>query len=297
MKNKIIIMISFLAALLTVSSCLKDDIGIDWTDSLKGKMYAEVLYWYSGFQVTALEPVPDEVEFRFMINIASDQPPSQDIEVTLAVNADVMNRYDTLKKETYKLYPYIEILTPKVTVKAGTHSAYARVKVWNAHLLNACDKFMAPITITEATGGVIPAEALGQGSCLMTLPISNPWAGDYHSVGYRNHPDAGMQPFDYPSQSLTTKNCKAVHKAIVGNYTGYGLDIEITSNTMVVGGVTVYKCIIVVTDMPDPTDFIVYADDAGAPMNYYNPVTKVFELFYAYNKPAPRIIRETLTRL
>jgi hypothetical protein len=42
MRNKIFKLISFLALALLVSSCLKDDIGEDWTADLKGKMYAEV---------------------------------------------------------------------------------------------------------------------------------------------------------------------------------------------------------------------------------------------------------------
>ncbi|MCJ7449830.1 MAG: DUF1735 domain-containing protein [Bacteroidales bacterium] len=296
MKSKILKIISFLAVALIVSSCLKDDIGLDWTDSVKGKMYAEVHYWYSGFQVTALQPVPDDVVFRFMINIATDELPTEDITVSVAVNASVLAKYNSLKGTAYQLYPYIEVLTPTVTVKAGTRTTYARVRVWNADLLNPCDNFMAPISITEATGGAIVANPLGQGSCLMALPISNPWAGFYHAFGYRNHPVNGIEPFDWSSQELTTVNCEKVHKAIVGNYSGYGLDIKVTQNTMDVGGTQVFKCELQVTDMSDPTDFIVYPDDAGAPMNYYNPVTKTFELFYAYNKAAPRIIRETLVR-
>ncbi len=53
MRNKIFMITSFLAAVLLVSSCLKDDIGEDWTADLEGKMYAEV--WNAGFQALALQ--------------------------------------------------------------------------------------------------------------------------------------------------------------------------------------------------------------------------------------------------
>lgn len=279
-----------------VTSCLKDDMGIDWTDDVKGKRYAEIHFWYSGFQVTPVESDPDPVYFRFMVNIATDELPAEDITVTLSVNESAMNEYNSIKGTDYKKFPYIEIMTPTVTVKAGTRTAYGRVKVWNANTLDPCDNFMAPISITAATGGVIPANPLGQGSCLMALPIANPWSGTYHVVGFRDHPTLGIFTVDEPAQPFSTINCESVHKNQVGDYTGYGLDIKVTQNTMVVNGTTVYKCELQVSDMTDPTDMIVYSDYNGAPMNYYNPETKVFEFYYAYNKAAPRKIRETCTK-
>ena len=45
--------------------------------------------------------------------------------------------------------------------------------------LDACDNYMAPISIVSATGGVIVADALNQGSRLMALPINNPYAASY----------------------------------------------------------------------------------------------------------------------
>lgn len=296
MKNKILVIISFLAITLFSVSCLKDDIGLYWDDDVAGKMYAEVLYSYSGFQVTPLESSPDPVQFRFMVNLASDKLPTEDITVTLAVNEDVVAEYNALKGTNYQVYPYIEILTPTVTIKKGTRTVFAYVKVWNANTLDPCDNFMAPISIVSASGGVLVANPLGQGSCLMALPINNPWAGTYHVVGYRNHPSLGIIPVDDPAQVFSTINCESVHKNQVGDYTGYGLDIIVTMNTMVVDGQTVNKCLLQITDMSDPTDQIIFDDYNGNPTNYYNPATKTFDLHYAYNKAAPRVIREVCTR-
>ena len=167
MRNKIFKIISFLAVAVFVSSCLKDDTGEDWTSTLKGKMYAEV--WNAGFQALALQPTADPVIFKFLVNIATDQPPTQAITLTMGVNQDALTRYNTLKGTNYKLYPYIEILDPTITIEAGTRNAYCHVKVWNADQLNACDNFIAPISIIAATGGVIVADALNQGSRLMAF--------------------------------------------------------------------------------------------------------------------------------
>ncbi len=292
MRNKIFKIISFLAVALFVSSCLKDDIGEDWTASLKGKMYAEI--WQAGFQAKALQPVATPDTFKFLVNIATDQPPTTNIQVTVAINEDAMTKYNTLKGTNYLLFPNIEIINPTVTIEAGTRNAYVYVRIWGADALNVCDSYMAPISITSVTGGVIIADEMNQGSRLMALPIDNPFAGSYHQVGYRDHPDAGMQPFDYADIAVYTLDCKTVKKDLTGNYAGYSLEIEITTETMVVGGVTVYK---VILNIPETAgDFGMYDDLGGVAMNYWNPVDRVFELYYWYNAAAPRKIRETLTR-
>ncbi len=196
MRRKIFMIIPLLTTFLLMNSCLKDDVGLYWTDDLAGKMYAEV--WNAGFQALALQPVADPVTFKFLVNIATDQPPTEDITVTLGVDTSAMGRYNRLKKLTgsnaYKLFPYIQILDENLTIKAGTRNAYCHVKVWNANVLDACDKFMAPIVIKSATGGVVVADPLNQGARLMALPIANPYAGNYNTVGYRIRPGNPTEP-------------------------------------------------------------------------------------------------------
>jgi hypothetical protein len=303
MRNKIFKITFFLAAVLLLSSCLKDKVGEDWTSSLKGKMYAEI--WQAGFKSLGLAPVPDEVTFKFLVNIASDAVPTQDITVTLGVNEDAMKGYNDAKGTAYKLYPYIEILDPTVTIKAGTRNAYAHVRIKNADQLNACDNYMAPISITDATGGVIVSAPLNNGSRLMALPISNPYAADYHCVGYRIRPGNPTEPVD-AIETLSTINCKTVTKTGFGNYTAYDVQIEVTPATVVVGGVTCFKVIATPVDPATGNSvggmWDVWTGDAtlkpaDLTINYYNPVTKVFILNCYYNSAAGnRIMYETLTR-
>jgi len=56
MRNKILMIVSFLTVVFVLNSCLKDNVGMDWTSSLKGKMYAEV--WNGGFQALGLDRLP-----------------------------------------------------------------------------------------------------------------------------------------------------------------------------------------------------------------------------------------------
>jgi hypothetical protein len=308
MRNKIFNITYFLAAVLLFSSCLKDDVGEDWTDSLKGKMYAEI--WRPGFLATGLAPVADPVIFKFLVNIATDELPTSDITLTIGVNDDARIKYNASKGTDYKLYPYIEVLDPTVVIKAGTRNAYVHVKVWNADQLDACDNFMAPISILDADNGVVVSDAMNNGSRLMALPISNPYAATYSTVGYRIRPGNPTEPI-VADEVFSTVDCKTVDKAGFGNYSVFSINIEITADPIVVGGTTCFK--VIATPYDPATGDVVggmfdswTGDAATAPapptdptwINYYNPVTKQFVLNCYYNSAAGnRIMYEVHTRI
>ena len=311
MRRKIFMIIPLLASFLVMNSCLKDDVGLDWTADLKGKMYAEV--WKAGFQAMALQPVADPVTFKFLVNIATDQLPTENITVTMGVDTVAMGRYNKSKKLTglarYKLFPYIEILNKDVVIKAGTRNAYVHVKVWNANLLDACDNFMAPIVIKSATGGVVVTDPLNQGARLMALPINNPYAGDYNTVGYRIRPGNATEPVT-GVETFSTIDCKTVSKVGFGNYGSYNIRITVTANIIVVGGVNCFKVIAQPYDPATGADlggmFDTFTGDpltAPAPpanpteINYYNPSTKQFVLNCWYPSTANRIMYEVHTRI
>lgn len=310
MRKQIFMIISFLAGVLLVTSCLKDDVGVDWTSSVKGKMYAEI--WNAGFQALALQPTTDTVSFKFLVNIATDKLPTQDITVTLAIDTNAMHDYNALKGTKYKLYPYINILNQQVVIKAGTRNAYAHVEVWHADLLDACANFMAPIVISDATGGVIPADPLNQGARLMALPISNPYAGDYNTVGYRIRPGNPTELIAAGTvETFSTINCKTVDKNGFGNYSPFNINIEVTSTPIVVNGVSCLK--VIATPYDPSTSASVggmwdtwHGDPATPPappadpawINYYNPVTKQFVLnCYYISSAGNRIMYEVHTRI
>jgi hypothetical protein len=178
--------ISFLAAILIVSSCLKDNIGEDWTASLKGKMYAQ--FPTNGLQSFTIAPTANDQNFKFLINIATDAVPTSDITLTLAIDADAMaannlamHAADTSIKWSYELYPAFTLIDQTVTIKAGTRNAYVHVKVSRADTIRLTAKYMVPISITEATGGVIIAANMK--TVLYSLPIANKWEGTYKMKG------------------------------------------------------------------------------------------------------------------
>lgn len=305
MKNKIKIIVSFFTVVFMLSSCLKDTVGDYWKDDLAGKMYATVPDYT--LQSLALKPVPGEVTFSFLLNIATDALPDEDITLTLAVDPGAVTQYNTDHSKSYKTFPTIQVLTPTVVILKGTRNASGSAKVWGAEVLNACDNFMTAITITSAktaSGKDIPV-AGNMKSYLLSLPISNPFAGDYHAVGYRVHPTSGTFTVN-TTETASTIDCKTIRKGLMGDYP-YTLDITVTDQTMVVNGATVNKVTLSTPDVA-PENFGMYATFTGDPatspaapsaaMNYYNPVTKVFVLNYFYlSAGAARKIFEILTRL
>jgi len=305
MKNKVILTLSFLAGIILLNSCLKDDIGEYWKDDLAGKMYATVAN--PAVQTKSLQPVPGEVPFTFLVNIATDALPTEDITVSFIVDPAAVAKYNIDYKKNYKPFPTVSMVTTSIVIKAGTRNGYATGKVWGAEALDACDNFMAGISISSAKTASGKDITIGGNmkSHLMALPIANPYAADYRTVGYRIRPGNATEPVD-AIQTFATADCKTVRKNGFGNYGGYDVTIEITTNTVVVGGVTCYK---VIATPIDPTTgasvggmFDTWTGDpalkpADTTINYYHPVKKQFVLnCYYVSSAGNRIMYEVNTR-
>jgi len=305
MKNKIKLIVSIFTLVFVFSSCLKDKVGDYWVDTLAGKAYATVVNYT--LNTLALQPVAGEVNFQFLVNIATDALPTEDITVTFTVDPAAVAAYNTLHSTGYLVFPNVQLVTQTLTIAKGTRNGYAKAKVWGAEALNACSSFMTAITITSAktASGKDITIAGNMKSYLLSLPISNPYAGDYHCVGYRIRPGNATEPVD-ATETLNTVDCKTVRKTGFGNYTAYDVTIQVTSNTVVVGGTTCYKVIATPIDpgtglsvggMWDVWTGDATLKPADLTTNYYNPVTKVFILnCYYVSAAGNRIMYETLTR-
>jgi len=309
MKNKITLIVTFFATVFLLGSCLKDDVGEYWPDDLAGKMYATIVK--ANLQQLALQPVAGDVSFEFLVNIATDALPTEDITVTFKIDPAAVATYNTDFKKSFKPYPSVEILTKTLTIAKGTRNGYAKAKVWGAEKLDACDNFIAAISIESAktASGVDVPIAGNMKTYLLALPIANPYAGDYSVVvAYRIRPGNDPEPVSAGTvETFNTVDCKTVQKNGFGNYGAFDIKIEVTSETVVVGGVTCFK----VNAIPiDPSTgasvggmFTTWTgDDKNKPadftINYYNPVTKTFVLncYYEFTGVPNRIMYEVLTR-
>jgi len=277
MKNKIIVIITFLAGLVLLNSCLKDDADY-WKDDVSGKMYATVLV--PTLQSLGLKPVPGEVTYSFMINIATDALPTSAVTLTLAVDTNAVLEYNAKKNTAYKPFPNVELLTPTVTIPAGSRTATVQAKVWGAETLDACDNFIAAITIKSVSDPKIVIAA-NMKSYLLSLPISNPYEGLYHSTGVFHHPVNGDRTID-EDKVLKTVDCRSV-STTVGDLGGYEVIFTVNAdNSVTVSGAGL-----------GPAQPIFQ----GSGTNTYDPATKTFTVDYYYvGSGGNRSMQETIVR-
>jgi len=304
MKNKIIVILTILAGLFIVNSCLKDNHD-EWTGAVKGKMYATVQV--PTLQTMGVLPIPDSVYFSFMINIATDALPTTDITVTMVVDTAAVTAYSIQSGKTYAAFPNVKVLNPTVVIPKGTRTSTINCVVWGADKLDACTNYIAAVSFASVSNN-IPIAA-NMKTNLMSLPISNPYAADYQVIGYRKHPSGTNYPVNQV-ETLSTIDCKTVIKHFMADYP-YDVTIQITANTMVVSGVTCYK---VITHVYDPATGAIVSSGDGMEttftgvalldpiavtndVNYYDPINHKFVLNYFYNTAAPRIAYEWLTRI
>jgi hypothetical protein len=284
MKNKIISFVSFLAVTFVFSSCLKDDVGEYWKDDLAGKMYATVAK--ATLQTLPLKPVAGEVPFEFLLNIATDALPTEDITITLKIDPAAVTEYNTNYNKAYKPYPYVDITTKTVTIVKGTRNAYAKAKVWGAEGLDACDNYMAAITIESAKTASGQDVTIGGNmkSYLVALPISNPYSGTYHASGVFTHPVNGPRDID-EDKELSTIDCKTVTCSAgdLGGDSGTWVLLTVNAdNTITIGG--------------SLTATQPYKPQTGK-VNKYDPATKTFILNYYYEGgTGNRLIQENIVR-
>ena len=129
MKNRIIVIFTLVTGLFLLNSCLKDTADY-WPDDVAGKMYITVVK--PTLQNLALKPVADTIAFSYMINIATDQPPTSDVTVTVAVDDAAVTAYNARTGKKFSSFPSVKILTPSVVIKAGTRTAMIKGEVWGA---------------------------------------------------------------------------------------------------------------------------------------------------------------------
>lgn len=299
MKNKILIIITFLAGTLMFNSCLKDKLNSDWTSSLAGKMYAEIPN--NGKQAITITPDPTDQDIRFLVNIATDALPTSDITITVAPDPAALAAYNTANATTYVAYPTFTIVNPTVTIKAGTRNANVHVTLKSANLLNLSTAWMVPISITSASGGVIVAS--NKKTVLIATPIANKWEGKYKMLTgstfsdllnpsfYLNFPDnyaletAG--PYSVNVKDLGTSSANGYARLVwsaPGSGTYYGSFCAVFTVDPITNKVT---SVVNYYGQPATNGRSAALDPAG--INTYNPVTKTFDVTYNCLQPGTTV--------
>lgn len=279
MKNKILIVITFLAGTLLFNSCLKDKLNTDWTSSLSGKMYAQILN--SGFQSYTISNASTDQLIPIKVNIASDAVPASDITLTFTVDAAALAAYNAANGTSFIACPNTSVAP--LTIKAGGRVGTAYITLKSANLLDLTKKYAVPVSITATSVSSVIIAANFK-TVILQVPVANQWEGFYQATGVFTHPTAGPRNLNLVKQytTLDATSITGPHSDLGGS--GYTVILKINADNSVI--VTQFANGVLIGEMVP-----------GA-VNNYNPVTKVFTLNYRYSGSGGfRVIQETLTFL
>jgi Domain of unknown function (DUF1735) len=299
MKNKIIVIVAFLATTLFISSCLKDNVNIDWS-GVTGKAYAQ--FTFNGKQFHTINTIAADQTLQTIVNVAVANPFNTDITVNCVIDTTVMHAQSLIDGVWYQLYPGAVLADPAVVVKAGGNVGYANVTLPRGDTVNLSTPWMIPLTITSASNGVVVAANMN--TTAVSIAVANDYDGMYHAFGLRWHPSLGLGSVDQ-NQLFSTRG-PFTNELGTALDLGVAVDVTITTTTLTLGnGHVVNYCLVNVPARPGNNKQLdTYTDTYGvgfpgdgSPMNYYDPATKTYELYYMYNFAAPRILRETLVFL
>lgn len=277
MRNKIMLILSLVAFPILLNSCLKDDRGENWTDALKGKMYAEIEY--PGFWAYTITPDSAPQNYHFLVNIATDVPPTHDVTITLGSDQAALDAYNQAQYaldstfQFYKMMPSWNFGNNTVTIKAGTRNAYVNVWVNRADTLDLSSKYMVPVSIESVSDKNITIAA-NKKTILIAMPIANQYEGSYSDDGRIFREDAAWDRTYSSTKYLSTVNANTVHLYLADIGWDVYLSVDPITNEVsysVPAGNTPVLANTLITN---------YQGVGGD--SHYDPATRTFYLYWYY---------------
>lgn len=214
MKKKFYIIAAFTlaAAMLTLSSCLKDPRAQDFSNV--GTLVELPLEAYNGVGALVAEALPIQATpqiIPIVVNVASPKALSTPLTVTLGLDAAALTAYnhanglDTGGNVPYTLPPANSFSIPsfKVTIPAGQHTATLNVSIISSNL-DPSGLYIIPLTITDGGGQKIS----NYKTVLLNVQAKNKYDGAYTATGTFTDTanpaitDAGIYPYDIYLETL-----------------------------------------------------------------------------------------------
>ncbi|QEC40463.1 BT_3987 domain-containing protein [Pseudobacter ginsenosidimutans] len=273
------------AGLLIVAGtgCLKDEAYDDHMANVvidKNSKVIEVMGPIIGAYGQVLNFSTGDTSFKMVtVNLASEQPATEDIQVTLVVDPAVITEYNERNPTLTQLSPLpannYNFQTLQITIPKGSREAELSGKIINPAFLET-GKFALGMKIAS-TSPNYPISG-NYGKQVIALRVKNKYHGLYHATGKFIHPTAGTRDIDEDKELVTVEPNSV--QANLGDLGGSGYQMILTIN-------------------PDNTVSIAKFGatpniDYQGP-NTYDPATKTFTLNYSYNGAGgPRIVREKI---
>lgn len=146
-KNHIKILVAFLALMLMLGSCLKDD---RYTDLTKGPPLVELplaAYQANKVVVTKYTVVSGTQTLSVVVNLASVNPLNTDLNVTLAVdNTGLSSSYQPLPTGTYTVNSLV------TTIPAGQRQAIVNFQIDPVAVGKTVKNYALRVVIKDGSG-------------------------------------------------------------------------------------------------------------------------------------------------
>ena len=273
----------FLALFLSflMSGCLKDK---DYEDGLIQSVHSNgdqkiieigvTTTSTSNFLQLAFNPTDNDTVLNLIpVTLASANPASEDINVTLVSNPALIGNYNALNGSIHEEAPssVYTLLNPVssdggviVTIPKGSHTGYLQIKIKKSNYLGHDYAFAYQISKIDKPGYLISTN-LGTG--IVAVGIKNKWDAVYRSKGSFVHPNAAFT-------SSWTYDDGIIRELIT--FSQYGVYIYPLETKAVTFGVELD--LTVNADNTVSTVFLGTTDDLDAVPNpsHYDVATKTF---------------------
>jgi hypothetical protein len=296
MKKKLYLLSTILlsAAVLSLSSCLKDSRYVDF--SKVGTIVDFPLGGKGNFGPDAITDATDTIVRQFAISIASQNPTTTATNVVLAVDNSIVTSYNAADATVvYSPFPtgsYVFTAT-SVTIPAGKSTAIVSVTFYK-NQLDPSKSYMLPIKIVSASGLTVS----GNMNIHYYHIIGNDFAGTYVWDYYRYNSDhvlASPSPGTTLGQVGQISPVTPTEFQMITGYNGQGVHYDVKFTRTVSGGTVSYSDFAVtfvaddVTNLWGPLGITVIQPPVILPAT--DPTIKRFDLQYIdFNGTADRYI-------
>ena len=155
--NKLVNIIVAASLAVGLTSCLKDD--EHFVDFASAGYVAEIPYVAnrSILKTVAVSATSAALVAPVDINIASPNPPTQDMPVTVAIDQAALTAYNTANKTTYTILPAAayQLTNPMVTVASGQRIATVNVNFVGTQIPATGGPYAVPISIITVPSNVV----------------------------------------------------------------------------------------------------------------------------------------------
>jgi len=252
------------------------------------------------------ESLVDTVIDLIPVNLATAEPASQDIHVTLTQNDQIVTDYNAANTDTtvtpqnpdpsgkvthYLIPTAYTIVNPGgvVIIPKGSHTGYLQMKFKPSDFLGATYALGFTISKVDESGYSISGN---NQKGMVIINIKNQFEGDYTVTGWFFHPSAGRAINEV--KHLSTVNASRVEGPFADFGSALTFQFSIINNVATNWSSDAFlSTAFMVNDNPGGTSYSNPSNEGHLPgdasfnktiyNNTYDPVTKTFYLHYGYN--------------